>query len=756
MSRPSFRRASPIAILTLVITSAVIATLLAACGSAAPTQPPPSSGPVIQVSPSQDLATAAKDAPAGATLALADGTYSLANTLAVSKDLTLKGSGAGNVTITMATVTTPSIGAASVRSAALGTEATSVNPVVNISGGTFTASGITFAYTGTAATDVVIAYNDAKLDITGCTFTGGVEGTGSLDYIGNGLGMYGTVSGTVKDSTFTDNGHAGFAEDDANDVAISNSTSTNNKWGGVFWGTTKGSLKGSTLSNNSVDGVILGAASGGPTTVIDGNTIENNGVDGILYTGVSAGTASNNTISGNGAKGIRVTDSAHPTLSGNDLHGNIDDGIAYEGDSSGTANGNQIQDNGSDSLGSKGIRVVGTAHPTLENNQITGNHLEGISYEESGGGTAEGNTVSSNIATGIAVRNQATPTVSGNIVQNNGNCGLLLQGDANPTLSGNTVSGNGQDLCDQRTGPSVAPIAHTCSTANSGLNPDPSRYLAVVARDATDAPIAGVSVSVSLFDDHGSQVGSDIETTDSNGVALLLDKNAYGWLAQGTFSGTIGVGASTTTPALFTACSNISNPGTITVDPTGLSDVTVNVHAGTTAATNVDAQPGFVYGAKARIGPAISLFSAPSHVKMLDGAYTFALRATIGSATYLLYPSVSVGGTTTLDVDTNQAQITHVTYSASIASGATVTNTESHVQRSGPVGRPVLHVRTEQRRPQRRGRDVQRRRRSHGARRFEQYLGLRLRARHPHPLDRQRSRPQLRRSAHDHRRHTAI
>ena len=333
-------------------------------------------------------------------------------------------------------------------------------------------------------------------------------------------------------------------------------------------------------------------------------------------------------------------------------------------------------DNGSDSLGSKGIRVVGTAHPTLENNQITGNHLEGISYEESGGGTAEGNTVSSNIATGIAVRNQATPTVSGNLVKNNGNCGLLLQGDANPTLSGNTVSGNGQDLCDQRTGPAIAPIAHSCSTANSGLNPDPTRYLAVVAEDGNGAPIVGVSVSVTLFDDHGSQVGSDIETTDSNGVALLLDNTVYGSVPQGTLSGTVGVGAGTTTPAIFTACGNIANPGTITVSPAGLSDVTVNIHAGTTGATNVDAQPGLVYGGKARIGPALSLFSSPSQVKMLDGDYTLALRATIGSASYLLYPSVTVSGTTTLDVDTNTAHVVRVTYSASTASGATVTSTE--------------------------------------------------------------------------------
>lgn len=667
--------------------SAALLLALAACGGA-PGNPAGGSAPTIAVTPSSDLQTVVTKAPSGSTLALSAGDYTLPSTLAVDKDLTLKGAAAGKVTLAFDGVNTTGVR----------TSGISYAPVVHVTAGTFTASHVTFAYTGTAPSNVVLIEN-AKIVVDDAVFKGGVSGSGSEGDVGDGLFVAGNATGTVSNSRFTGNQYAGIAEYDGADVTIQGGTSSGNHYGALFWGTAQGTLSGVTLSGNSQAGVLLDANSGGPTPTLDGNTIENNGGDGITYTHASAGTASNNTIDGNGDKGIRVLGTSAPTLSSNDIHDNPGDGLAFNDQSGGTAKNNRIHNNGD-----KGIRVLGSAAPTLTDNQVTDNQGEGVAYLDSSAGGADGNTVSGNHANGLTVANQASPTLTSNSLENNDACGLLLQDTAAPKLANNLVTGNGSNVCDQRSF-HLSPIASSCPTSDNSLNPDPGRYLAVVVEDDQGNPVSGVQAGVVLLRPDGSVAGQNYAQTDASGVALVADTTTDTQLTAGTqYSALLEAAAAPGGSAIVTACGNVPFPGTVVLQPhhagAALTDLQLNVSDGGNAVGSSQVMAAYPWGPRRVFNSGVALQGGVP-ARILPGDYTFGILArTATDASYIVLPE-TVNGPTTLPVDVASQPTAAIQLSMQDGSGAAGSNTalvlfsaDPNVlqERAYAIQAPTVHV----------------------------------------------------------------
>jgi len=672
-----------------VASTLAVAVLLAGCNNSAPKPPATGGGQVINVTPSQSLVTVAQNAPSGATLALADGTYTLTAPLLIDHDLTLSGSGGTNVIVRFDGIVTGGLRSGGLRTAALG-----YNPVLHVQGGSFAASGVTFAYTGTAQANVAVI-EGASVDIRDCTFTGGV--TGSDSGIGDGLDLYGASTGTVQGSTFTHNDHAGVVESDTANVAVNNASSTANLIGALFFNRATGGLSGGSFSGNSQEGILLSSTvgdSGGPSPAIDGATVKDNGGNGILYQQGSAGSTKNTTVSGNGQKGVWLQQTAHPLLDGNDIYGNAGDGVAYESGGAGTLSNNHIHDNGD-----KGVRILGASQPDVSTNQVTANAGEGIAYIGTAAGTLSDNTVTSNGSNGISFVDQSAPSVSGNASLDNGACGLYLGGKAAPSFADNTVTGNLNNICDQRS-LAIPAFSNRCTLDNS-LNPDPTRYLAVVVEDDSDQPVAGVSAGVTLLSPQGGSIYTGSATTDSQGVALVLDNTVQSWLQSGSYSAIVGAAAGGSTPAIVTDCGHASYPGTIVLHPgdPGLVDVALNVSDGGQSLTGTWAQAGFPWGPLKVFDVGLYLGGAS---RMLPGSYGLAVTAqTAGDASFV-FGSMNVSSSgATVNEDVATATTSDLTLTVRDGGGAAVPDYNLALFRQDPslsqtsgngVQVPTVHV----------------------------------------------------------------
>ncbi len=485
----------------VLVVSVFLATFLASCSSGT-SGTSPTTGPVVNVTSSQALASVYQSAPAGATLSLADGTYTLSDTLKITKDITLKGSGSGKVTITMGNAAT---------APASGDWA----PVVEIPGNSFTCNGVTIKYTGTEPSDVVTAYGDAKLDIKDCAFTGGVVGTGSLNFIGNGILLYGNATATIVNSTFTKNGHAGYAVDGNNVIDISTSSSTDNDFGAIFYATARGTVKGSTLSNNTSGGVWMGSSSAGdPTPTLSGNTLASNGGAGLTLSGKSKPTLDGNTIQGNGADGIMYQDSSSGTAKNNIIKNNAYDGIGYIGTSSGTAQNNMVTGNTN-----SGVYTGQSSTPTLDGNTLSSNGFAGVNVVETAAPTISNNTMDGNGASGIEFRNGSAGTAQNNTITNNQHSGIWLNESAAPTLDSNTVNGNGFDGITYHASSAGSATGNDVgANGEQGIHVWDSAAPTLSNNDVHDSPNSGIMFDGSAA---GAADGNSVHANAQNGITVL-------------------------------------------------------------------------------------------------------------------------------------------------------------------------------------------------------------------------------------------
>jgi len=332
----------------------------------------------------RSLEEAVQQARPGAVIYLKAGIHRLKHPLVIDKPLTLIGEGMETTRIVC----------------------DGEEYVVKFSGnGLFSVSDIAFVHEGARWGDAVRA-NMGEIRFYRCLFTGGVRDEANQRG-GDGLWLYGTARGDVRECVALRNAGMGIR------------------------------------------------VSGKAQPTLEGNTCRENKQDGIGYFGSASGTARNNLCTANEFHGIGVHEQAQPTLEGNTCRENKQDGIGYFGSASGTARNNLCAANEF-----HGIEVSNQAQPALEGNTCRENKGAGIAYFGSASGTARNNLCAANEFHGIQVSNQAQPTLEGNTCRENKQNGIAYFGSAAGAARGNRCAGNGYE------GIYVAPTARPVLIAN--------------------------------------------------------------------------------------------------------------------------------------------------------------------------------------------------------------------------------------------------------------------------------------------------
>jgi parallel beta-helix repeat protein len=289
------------------------------------------------------LEEAVQKARSGATIYLKAGMHRLKRPLVIDKPLTLIGEGMETTRIVC----------------------DGEGCVVEFSGdGLFSARDLAFVHEGTKWGDAVRA-NKGEVQFYRCLFTGGVWDEANKRG-GDGLWLYGTARGDVRECVASGNEGTGIRVSGEAQPTLEGNTCRENKGTGIaYWDSAAGTARQNTCVGNEKHGIYVG---GQARPTLEGNTCRENKDTGIAYWHSAAGTARQNTCVGNEKHGIYVGGQARPTLEGNTCRENKRDGISYWDNAGGVARSNECTGNGED-----GIYVASTACPTLRDNRCQGN-----------------------------------------------------------------------------------------------------------------------------------------------------------------------------------------------------------------------------------------------------------------------------------------------------------------------------------------------------------------------------------------------
>ena len=399
--------------------------------------------------PGADLTSILARAPEGGTVTLAAGEYKVGRGLLVSNTITVRGQGRSQTLIT----------------------ASAGDYVLRYAGrGKLRLQGVTLAYNGTGASDVVqvtrgelelsdctvrggrsrpqepelgvgvFASNMGKLTMRGCQITGNVlrgleaadDAQVSLESVqveGNqssGLSFYGKSLGALNRVTLMGNRLHGLELSEQTRVTADGLTINNQtNWGIIHFEQAQLTLRGSTISNNAAGGL---QAVGGGQINLENNQITSNANYGLLlgdFTGNPqqplSGNLVGNTLEGNRGVGLEYRSFVEVSAQNNTLRENLLGGMRFVGATKAEVKGNTLERNGE-----MGVLILGVAQPVLLENQIREHRRYGVALE----------TYSTPEA-------PINPTLRGNVLERNGLYGILVQG-GNALLESNQVRGSAQ------------------------------------------------------------------------------------------------------------------------------------------------------------------------------------------------------------------------------------------------------------------------------------------------------------------------
>ena len=294
------------------------------------------------------LEEAIADAPGGAMIVLAKGTYEITDYIEIEKSIALMGAGADKTIIT---------------------KKTGDDSLIYFGGnGKFVLDSITFKYEGEENCDVV-EIESGELFASKCVFTGGYDAAPEdEENWGIGIYFYEKAKGTITDCTFDNNDFSGVEVDDNSSVTITNSIVKNNFIGINFYCESGG---GTVINNevfkNSDNGIEVQL---GASPMLVKNYCHDNELAGIIYFDNSSGFAVSNKIENNKSNGIEAGDDSSPTIVYNTIKGNKANnsaGLVFWENATGTAIGNTITGN------SWGIYIGDNADPYIGENSVSGN-----------------------------------------------------------------------------------------------------------------------------------------------------------------------------------------------------------------------------------------------------------------------------------------------------------------------------------------------------------------------------------------------
>jgi parallel beta-helix repeat protein len=314
------------------------------------------------------IAAAMANVDTGETIYLGPGVFGLTGTLYADFSFNLVGSGIDETVITYS------------------------KDVIGVIGPVdFVAQDIAFVCTATSTAADVMYINDATVDVTRCSFSGGnrasgMYGNGLNAYAGadvtatdcifeknewdgivasdnayvdvynsvmdsngdNGIAFWDGASGIVDYCDSTNNAWHGISVNDSSEVTVQNSDASGNGSGGEFEsgmyfdGNAVGNLQNCVANSNSVDGV---ACFGYAQVMIAHVTCDHNAVDGVAFGESSSGIISYCVCSNSGYNGIAVWENAYVEVDHSLCAGNYDAGIWFGDNATGTITNNECHSN---------------------------------------------------------------------------------------------------------------------------------------------------------------------------------------------------------------------------------------------------------------------------------------------------------------------------------------------------------------------------------------------------------------------------
>lgn len=260
------------------------------------------------------------------------------------------------------------------------------NCFISVTGGAFSASGISFQANGTEP-GVGLKVSDTQIQLRDCKFSGATR-SDTERALGHGLLVDGGSSGEIEQCQFVSNQGNGLSVSGQARIAVRKCLSERNGISGLSCSSKSNvKAKGNRTHLNKYGIYVVGNAQ----AVLSENTCCNNENGGIWYAGNATGIATKNTCS-NSSKvaelevqltGIRLTGSACVELTGNHCTRNNGDGIQADLDVRSHMKENIARDNGR-----CGIGVYQRACVTLDSNRCSNNQL-GIYIDKSAKGTRD-------------------------------------------------------------------------------------------------------------------------------------------------------------------------------------------------------------------------------------------------------------------------------------------------------------------------------------------------------------------------------
>ena len=366
------------------------------------------------------LKTAVDQAPTGATLRLAPGTYELDSALVLRKRLRLLGAGIDATFI---------IGD------------THDYLLANANDELSELSDLTIRRSGGRCGDI-LRCGSGGLEIKRCRIAGARE---ESNRGGSGLRVYGKGRVSVKQSVFEQNDFTGIAVQGTANADVEACTFSRNGNGLVFYEDGTGAVRQNACLDNSRSGIYTNDRS---RVTLEANVCRGNKHSAIVIAGVSSSAVRRNTCTGNEQHGIYVSDQACPVVEDNTCDLNTWNGIGVCDEAQPALTGNTCRVNKQSGISlwknaggmirrnvctgneQHGIYVGDRTQPTLEDNSCQGNSDSGIVYFGTAKGSALRNTCSNNKKVGIYVGQQAEPLVSFNTCQGNEWSGIAYQNNA--------------------------------------------------------------------------------------------------------------------------------------------------------------------------------------------------------------------------------------------------------------------------------------------------------------------------------------
>ncbi|MBJ2355040.1 right-handed parallel beta-helix repeat-containing protein, partial [Sphaerochaeta sp. S2] len=370
----------------------------------------------------------ASDTPIVITLGA--GEYILPKDVTIESEVTLVGKGVESTIITYGSGTRDIVAPLAVDT-----------PVLTINDGAdFSASHLTFSYTGNLLNANVVEVLGGEASFDNCKFTGGKRASAATEegiWMGKGLHIENDANVVVADSEFSQNEGDGITVLGSSSLAVTNSLFAHDSV--ALYTDTSGTV---TLHDSEV---CLEEPSVGmlfhntKDVVVANNIIHKNQHGGIVFEGTSTGTIHNNRIFENtdseltDGHGILLYDTSEATITNNTIYGHGQKGIVAGG-SRATIRDNEIDDNGH-----FGIIVGGNCQAIIEDNSIDNSGLHGIALEANSTAEIRRNTIESSFHCGLVVEPGATALVENNSFISNTSIAIFYKSDTVGTIRNNTM-----------------------------------------------------------------------------------------------------------------------------------------------------------------------------------------------------------------------------------------------------------------------------------------------------------------------------